>query len=1329
MVKKLRVYFFLYLILTASSGVILISPALAQTTFFSENVGTPSGTIAVGSYTGWQNASPITFQGNADVRNTQPSTGYAGASGGGNVFMGVSAGEGVFEISNISTLGYNAIFLQFGAFKSTTASDMTELKVEYSVDGVNYLPLTFPAQPTGTGTAIWRLISIQETIPAVPGLRLRWNNTSTNTSFRIDDIKLSGVLSSNTVDIAGISSAAFTLPNCTATASFQVSYSATGLFGPTNKYYVQLSDANGDFSNATVIGEISSAANAGSINATLPSGIVSGSNYRVRIFSTSPSVISSISAPISITQNGVCVSSANHYFRTKQSGSWSQPTTWESSPDNVNWINATLAPTAAANNIVIRSGHQVNINSNITADQLIIEAGATLLHSNGYTFSLQDGAEEADMTIWGTYVLYGSVPSGAGKYVVENGGTIRADGNSGGTADDIAWHTNSRVLFKTGSVFDWNNSLAFNTSDITFFPDNNEKPTFRISKPMGTLGANSVTRINGLFEVNGSITFDGTGIKIFRDGIIGTGTLTQSTNTGAFQITAKPNVHNAQLGMATIVLNGAGLEITNGAVVDMVSNTMVNGAGTMTVQSGGRLNCANFVLLGSAVFQLSDGAKLGIGSPDGISSSGATGNIQTAGRIYHSNADYYYNGTTNQVTGGFQTTPVPNRVNTLNIANTGNTVTLSPGNNNMQVAGLYLNQGFFCAGLNQTLRIENNGAVFGNGGNNPNLPEAGNIEFMGAGKTAGFNMGNPFLYSVIINGPVDFNDVNNSHSATIGHRLQLNVNSSVVDAPYYAPGASLVYATGGTYARNVEWGNASGLQGYPHHVVVQGNTILELNTNPISEPALEIGGNLIIGNETGRGEVYMNNNMAKSLIVKGNVVIGNTSPAANNSRLRLSDVIGGDLEVHGSITRYANGTFDDVGRATFLRGGTNATLNTPDVPVTPGNSTLDFSYLFIAKDNANVQVTLNCPVGIQQLINFDKGIVVSSSTNPLIIKNNATSVGASTQSFVSGVVRKIGNQSFTFPVGKIVGSELHYRPVSISGLTASATYTAEFFRANATQWPITSDGLVRVSSCEYWELQREGSGNANVTLVWTPQSPCNVPQAYVTAPASTVVAYNNGTSWSAHGGTGTGDPSPGSGSVTWNGVSSFNRFTIGTTSYAQNPLPLQLNSFLGRERGKDILLNWVVSDNSIYHHYELEHSTDGRHFTRIAKIEPVMVIFEAAYSSVHRQPVSGWNYYRLRGITKDGAQRYSHIIKVWFGSKNEIIQFYPNPVIEKIMVSLQNPGSVRAIQIVNINGQVLLSILPRESITVIQATNLKAGTYYLRMIHADGVWVKPFVKL
>ncbi len=172
-------------------------------TIFSESVGIGTAS-SISAYTGWQNSvAPIVFSSTStsqsDVRTTTNSSGYTGASGNSNVFMGFSTGspDRNFIISGINTLGYSGMRLTFG-LKRDAGTD--SVKVEVSADGSTYtqLAITHPSNNT-----TWILDTAVGSIPATANLRIRFSKNSTTGQFRIDDVKLTGITSTVNIVASG----------------------------------------------------------------------------------------------------------------------------------------------------------------------------------------------------------------------------------------------------------------------------------------------------------------------------------------------------------------------------------------------------------------------------------------------------------------------------------------------------------------------------------------------------------------------------------------------------------------------------------------------------------------------------------------------------------------------------------------------------------------------------------------------------------------------------------------------------------------------------------------------------------------------------------------------------------------------------------------------------------------------------------------------------------------------------------------------------------------------------------------------------------------------
>jgi hypothetical protein len=177
------------------SSLILIFSYLcstAQVTIYSENFGTTPSFVSVSTYTGYQHYGENTYTGTASVRNTLPSTGYAGASGTANVFFTNVAGT-FLQIDGIDTYCYLFAFLSVGIWKSTTASNGSEFVIEYSDNGGAWVQMPF-VLPTGSGTAIWRNVTLSDYLPITNNLSLRFRQTSSaGVQFRVDDINVAGI--------------------------------------------------------------------------------------------------------------------------------------------------------------------------------------------------------------------------------------------------------------------------------------------------------------------------------------------------------------------------------------------------------------------------------------------------------------------------------------------------------------------------------------------------------------------------------------------------------------------------------------------------------------------------------------------------------------------------------------------------------------------------------------------------------------------------------------------------------------------------------------------------------------------------------------------------------------------------------------------------------------------------------------------------------------------------------------------------------------------------------------------------------------------------------
>lgn len=269
-------------------------------------------------------------------------------------------------------------------------------------------------------------------------------------------------------------------------------------------------------------------------------------------------------------------SNTTDYFRSVQNGNWNNPTTWESSPDNIGWQASTLTPNSLANTITIRNTDTVTITTNTDADQLSIENGGKLIQNNTPIFTINNGTAPYDMTveIGGTFEMNGRQPVGAGSIIIAGGGRIRVASNpSPSEGDDFAFGNVggvASVTFLNASFYDWATTTTPSWSNRTYFTSgNNTYFTFLVT-PGFSLGGNSPTVINGTLVANDTITIANTGAKTFVNGIINAALIDASFTTGgSLNITGTV----AALGdTGTILLPPAGLNIGASTVIGCTTN-------------------------------------------------------------------------------------------------------------------------------------------------------------------------------------------------------------------------------------------------------------------------------------------------------------------------------------------------------------------------------------------------------------------------------------------------------------------------------------------------------------------------------------------------------------------------------------------------------------------------------------------------------------------------------------------------------------------------------------------------------------------------------------
>ena len=264
-------------------------------------------------------------------------------------------------------------------------------------------------------------------------------------------------------------------------------------------------------------------------------------------------------------------------FRAVVSGSWYEASNWEVF-DGTEWVPSFCIPDANANSVQI--DYFIEINQEISLSNVIINNGG---HISVRSDKLRLTGDDA-IVIESGGVMSFETDSDAPEFlnnaiiVVKENGIIRVNSAIGGISGNLAGSNSSgNIFYEDGSVFEWNNNSLFQVSGQTYFPDADENiiPIFRITSNISSsLGGSNNFIVNGLFVSNGNTSFEGSGQSIFRNGITGSGKVTQALGAGDFIING-----------STVQLNVAELELRGNMIVEpevelISGNTSISFTGT-----------------------------------------------------------------------------------------------------------------------------------------------------------------------------------------------------------------------------------------------------------------------------------------------------------------------------------------------------------------------------------------------------------------------------------------------------------------------------------------------------------------------------------------------------------------------------------------------------------------------------------------------------------------------------------------------------------------------------------------------------------------------------
>ena len=415
-------------------------------------------------------------------------------------------------------------------------------------------------------------------------------------------------------------------------------------------------------------------------------------------------------------------------------------------------------------------------------------------------------------------------------------------------------------------------------------------------------------------------------------------------------------------------------------------------------------------------------------------------------------------------------------------------------------------------------------------------------------------------------------------------------------------------------------------------------------------------------------------------------------------------ITGGNLKITSDVdivlqnTKWINnGTVTASDGAVILSG--DAAQHTSSVE---GTSETAFYNLTINK-SANA-AELNQNISIANTMSFMGGNFDLNGNNVTLGSSNGTIVGEDeTKSFISsnnGVIQKTvnlnmpsnenpGNLGVTITSVANLGSTLIQRghiAQSVNGTPGILRYY------NIT--PTTNTGLNATVQFAYLDNELNGLSEMDLKLF---QENAGLWDDLVLSDSNTITNY-----------------------FTSSGIGTFSTWTLaGGLS-----LPVELISFTATPQERIISLNWKSAIETNFDGYELQRSSNGYDFHKIAWVEGNGNLEEAFYQFIDEQiHFNQLYYYRLKMIDLDQSFEFSPVRTAIIKGENEEISVFPNPAERGGSFNVENlyEENVRFL-LFNSNGQMIKDLLiESDGILNVKLQGVTAGFFVYRIETSTGI--------
>lgn len=189
------------------------------------------------------------------------------------------------------------------------------------------------------------------------------------------------------------------------------------------------------------------------------------------------------------------------------------------------------------------------------------------------------------------------------------------------------------------------------------------------------------------------------------------------------------------------------------------------------------------------------------------------------------------------------------------------------------------------------------------------------------------------------------------------------------------------------------------------------------------------------------------------------------------------------------------------------------------------------------------------------------------------------------------------------------------------------------------------------------------------------------------------------------------------------------QFCNGTSTFTCSLLPMELVYFSAQwndEEHNSAIIRWETANEINNDYFEIERSIDAINFTSIMTVDGAGNSSQnISYQELDLSPYKdGTSYYRLKQVDFNGDYSYSQIETLNVPEGVDIINLYPNPVINNLHFTvLSSVSSESNIIITNSIGQIVKmeNRLINDGLTTVDIDTqfLSNGNYYIELVTQD----------